>query len=112
MRVFYAKFRAALVRLRNSGDIGDEIEDMRGEREVMKAEVKTSLGTMLNTPLLRWALTISVLMMISQQITGINAVRLLLLMLLKHCSCLSEPGFISALRRLCTILRRLSARPA
>lgn len=64
----------ALMVLRRSGDVSDELDEMRAEKEQMAAETNPGIGKMLTTRALRWPLIISIVMMMSQQLSGINAV--------------------------------------
>ena len=52
----------------------DEMDEMRGEYESMKLVPKTTLWEMLTNHTLRAPLIIAVMMMLAQQLSGINAV--------------------------------------
>ena len=52
----------------------DEMDEMRAEYEAMKLVPKTTLNEMLTNPALRAPMIIAVMMMLAQQLSGINAV--------------------------------------
>lgn len=52
----------------------DEMDEMRAEYEAMKLVPKTTLNEMLSNPALRAPMIIAVMMMLAQQLSGINAV--------------------------------------
>lgn len=64
----------ALMLLRDSADVSEELDEMRAEREAMQKEKKVSLKEMFTNRLLRWPLFISFMVMLMQQLSGINAV--------------------------------------
>jgi len=64
----------ALTWLRGSLEVHDEMDEMRGEYESMKLVPKTTLWEMLTNHTLRAPLIIAVMMMLAQQLSGINAV--------------------------------------
>jgi len=64
----------ALTWLRGSLEVHDEMDEMRGEYEAMKLVPKTTLKEMLTNSSLRAPLIIAVMMMLAQQLSGINAV--------------------------------------
>eukprot|EP00095_Tigriopus_kingsejongensis_P005478 maker-scaffold491_size156641-snap-gene-0.27 protein:Tk05478 transcript:maker-scaffold491_size156641-snap-gene-0.27-mRNA-1 annotation:"glucose transporter isoform x" len=66
--------REALKKLRNSTDIDDDIEEMRTEELAQRAEAKINICELLRSPSLRLPLLIAVVMQLSQQLSGINAV--------------------------------------
>uniref|UniRef100_A0A8D0BRW3 Solute carrier family 2, facilitated glucose transporter member 5 n=1 Tax=Salvator merianae TaxID=96440 RepID=A0A8D0BRW3_SALMN len=66
--------RAALKRLRGWDDVEDEIEEMRQEDEAEKAEGRMSIITLLTYRGLRWQVISIVVMMMGQQLSGINAI--------------------------------------
>ena len=68
------QFFSALKKLRNSKDIEDDIEEMKAEELAQKAEAKIGLCELLRSPSLRLPLLIAVVMQLSQQLSGINAV--------------------------------------
>ncbi|GAB6021078.1 hypothetical protein CHUAL_003712 [Chamberlinius hualienensis] len=63
-----------LVRLRGTVEIHDEMEEMKSEGETMKSVPKVTLKEIVSNPMLRMPLIISVVVMLSQQLSGINAV--------------------------------------
>ena len=52
----------------------DEMDEMRAEYEAMKLVPKTTLKEMLTNPSLRAPMIIAAMMMLAQQLSGINAV--------------------------------------
>lgn len=64
----------ALTWLRGSLEVHDEMDEMRAEYEAMKLVPKTTLKEMLTNQSLRSPLIIAVMMMLAQQLSGINAV--------------------------------------
>lgn len=65
--------RNALVKLRQTSDVDNEINAMQREADKLKSTPSVTYGTMFNDTLLRWALFLAVMMMLSQQLSGINA---------------------------------------
>ena len=63
----------ALKWLRSDDDVREELDAMRAEHETMKLEPPVTLRAMLTTPSLRQPLIIAVMMMLAQQLSGINA---------------------------------------
>ncbi len=66
--------RVALKKLRNSMDIEDDIMEMRAEEQAQMAEAKITMFQLLTSPSLRLPLLIAIIMQLSQQLSGINAV--------------------------------------
>ncbi|XP_050423475.1 glucose transporter type 1 isoform X6 [Adelges cooleyi] len=66
--------RKALRRLRATNQIEEDIEEMRAEERAQQSEATISLMELLCSPTLRQPLIISVVMQLSQQLSGINAV--------------------------------------
>lgn len=64
----------ALAWFRQTGDVQDEMDELRAENELSKMSPPVSLGEMLRQRSLRKPLTISIVIMLSQQLSGINAV--------------------------------------
>lgn len=64
----------ALTWLRGTLEVHDEMDEMRAEFEAMKLVPKTTLKEMLTNPSLRAPMNIAVMMMLAQQLSGINAV--------------------------------------
>ena len=60
--------------LRGTLEVHDEMDEMRAESEAMKLVPKTTLREMFTNPSLRSPLIIAVMMMLAQQLSGINAV--------------------------------------
>ncbi|KAL8198358.1 UNVERIFIED_CONTAM: Solute carrier 2, facilitated glucose transporter member 5 [Gekko kuhli] len=68
------KAKAALKRLRGWDDVEDEMEEMRKEDQAEKAEGKMSVCALFTFRGLRWQLISIIVMMMGQQLSGINAV--------------------------------------
>merc|ERR1712223_1329143 len=66
--------REALKKLRNSADIEDDIMEMRAEEQAQMAEAKITLFELVTSPTLKLPLLIAIIMQLSQQLSGINAV--------------------------------------
>ncbi|XP_034937945.1 glucose transporter type 1 isoform X2 [Chelonus insularis] len=66
--------RRALRRLRASNQVEEDIEEMRAEERAQQAESTISMGELVCSPTLRAPLVIGVVMQLSQQLSGINAV--------------------------------------
>lgn len=64
----------ALAWFRETGEVQDEIEELKLEQELNKMWPPISLGEMLRQQNLRKPLTIAIVIMLSQQFSGINAV--------------------------------------
>ncbi|CAH1972618.1 unnamed protein product [Acanthoscelides obtectus] len=66
--------RKALRRLRASNAVEEDIEEMRAEERAQQAEASISMAELICSPTLRAPLVIGVVMQLSQQLSGINAV--------------------------------------
>ena len=66
--------REALNRLRKNQNVEDEIEEMKAEKLAQQAGTQTTMFTLLRLPTLRMPLIIAIVMQVSQQLSGINAV--------------------------------------
>nr|CAD7402359.1 unnamed protein product [Timema poppensis] len=64
----------ALRRLRASNQVEEDIEEMRAEERAQSAEATISMRELICSPTLRAPLIIGVVMQLSQQLSGINAV--------------------------------------
>lgn len=67
--------RKALKRLRASNQVEEDIEEMRAEERAQQAESTISMTELICSPTLRAPLVIGIVMQLSQQLSGINAVR-------------------------------------
>lgn len=78
----------ALMWLRNSSEVHDEMEEMRSEYETMKVVPRVTFKELFTNNVLRIPLIISIVVMIGQQFSGINAVSITpYLMTLLHKCC-------------------------
>ncbi|KAJ8915802.1 hypothetical protein NQ315_004614 [Exocentrus adspersus] len=66
--------RKALRRLRASNAVEEDIEEMRAEERAQQAEASISMWQLICSPTLRMPLIIGIVMQLSQQLSGINAV--------------------------------------
>ncbi|XP_074661294.1 solute carrier family 2, facilitated glucose transporter member 1-like [Tubulanus polymorphus] len=66
--------RQALVKLRGSLDVQEEVDEMKKEAEIQRSEPKVSVLSLFKSSALRTPLVISIVMHLSQQLSGINAV--------------------------------------
>ncbi|XP_054274482.1 glucose transporter type 1-like isoform X9 [Macrosteles quadrilineatus] len=66
--------RRALRRLRASNNVEEDIEEMRAEQRAQQSESTISMMELICSPTLRSPLIISIVMQLSQQLSGINAV--------------------------------------
>ncbi|XP_045521476.1 glucose transporter type 1-like isoform X1 [Pieris brassicae] len=66
--------RRVLSKIRGTDEIDDEIKDMNDEDHAMKQEQKFTIGDLLRIESLRTPLIIGIVMHLSQQLGGINAV--------------------------------------
>ncbi|XP_026826529.1 glucose transporter type 1 isoform X5 [Ooceraea biroi] len=66
--------RKSLRRLRASNQVEEDIEEMRAEERAQQAESTISMTELICSPTLRAPLIIGVVMQLSQQLSGINAV--------------------------------------
>ncbi|XP_019745850.1 solute carrier family 2, facilitated glucose transporter member 1-like [Hippocampus comes] len=66
--------RKALVRLRGSEDVGGDLQEMKEESNKMALEKKVTILELLRCPSYRQPLLIAVILQLSQQLSGINAV--------------------------------------
>uniref|UniRef100_A0A183IX74 MFS domain-containing protein n=1 Tax=Soboliphyme baturini TaxID=241478 RepID=A0A183IX74_9BILA len=66
--------KKALIKLRQKSDVSAELDEMKMELSKQKASPKLRFVDMFTDKVLRWALIIAAMMMLSQQFSGINAV--------------------------------------
>lgn len=66
--------RRALRRLRASNQVEEDIEEMRAEERAQQSEASISMIELICSPTLRAPLIIGIVMQLSQQLSGINAV--------------------------------------
>ncbi|KAG7335827.1 hypothetical protein KOW79_000520 [Hemibagrus wyckioides] len=68
------KARQVLVRLRGNNDIEDDVREMKEEASKMAMEKKVSILELFSNPIYRQPIIIAIVMNLSQQLSGINAV--------------------------------------
>ncbi|XP_056236237.1 solute carrier family 2, facilitated glucose transporter member 1 isoform X1 [Seriola aureovittata] len=66
--------RKALVRLRGSEDVSDDIQEMKEEGMKMAMEKKVTIPELFRSPKYRQPIIIAIVLQLSQQLSGINAV--------------------------------------
>ncbi len=71
----------ALRRLRASNQVEEDIEEMRAEERAQQSESSISIMELICSPTLRAPLIIGIVMQLSQQLSGINAVSIFFLFL-------------------------------
>uniref|UniRef100_A0A914UIY0 Major facilitator superfamily (MFS) profile domain-containing protein n=1 Tax=Plectus sambesii TaxID=2011161 RepID=A0A914UIY0_9BILA len=62
-----------LKKLRGRENVQEELDVMHEEAHAIKSVAKVSMSDMFTVPALRWPMTIAIVMMLSQQLSGINA---------------------------------------
>lgn len=65
---------AGLKRLTGRLDVGDMLAEMKEEKRKMEMERKVSILELFRSPVYRQPIIISILLQLSQQLSGINAV--------------------------------------
>lgn len=85
--------RKALRRLRASNQVEEDIEEMRAEERAQQAESRISMTELICSPTLRAPLVIGVVMQLSQQLSGINAVSIVVYKFHIPYYCLHERSF-------------------
>lgn len=65
---------SALVRLRGSEDVSKDLQEMKEESTKMATEKKVTIPELFRSPLYRQPLLIAIMLQLSQQLSGINAV--------------------------------------
>ncbi|KAG7323566.1 hypothetical protein KOW79_013268 [Hemibagrus wyckioides] len=68
------KAKTVLKKLRGTEDIGDDIQEMKEESRQMMREKKVTIMELFRSPLYRQPLLVAVMLQLSQQFSGINAV--------------------------------------
>lgn len=64
----------ALVRLRGTEDVGEDIQEMKEEGMKMAMEKKVTIPELFRSPNYRQPIIIAIILQLSQQLSGINAV--------------------------------------
>lgn len=70
----HARICAGLKRLTGRLDVGDMLAEMKEEKRKMEMERKVSILELFRSPVYRQPIVISILLQLSQQLSGINAV--------------------------------------
>lgn len=66
-----------MVRLRGHEDVSDDIEEMKAEGLKMSMEKKVTILELFRSPLYRQPIVIAIILQLSQQLSGINAVSII-----------------------------------
>ncbi|XP_008316719.1 solute carrier family 2, facilitated glucose transporter member 1-like [Cynoglossus semilaevis] len=69
-----SKARSILMKLRGSDDVGEDLQEMREESQQMRREKKVTIPELFRSPAYRQPLLVAVMLQLSQQLSGINAV--------------------------------------
>lgn len=72
--LFMRLLPAALVRLRGCEDVSEDIQEMREEGMRMAMEKKVTIPELFRSPNYRQPIIIAIILQLSQQLSGINAV--------------------------------------
>lgn len=75
----------ALVRLRGCEDVSEDIQEMKEEAAKMALEKKVTIRELFRSPNYRQPLIIAVILQLSQQLSGINAVSRSHILWMEHC---------------------------
>lgn len=70
----YLALPPALVRLRGCEDVSDDIQEMKEEGMKMAMEKKVTIPELFRSPAYRQPIIIAIILQLSQQLSGINAV--------------------------------------
>lgn len=70
----YLFLSVALVRLRGTEDVGEDIQEMKEEGMKMAMEKKVTIPELFRSPNYRQPIIIAIILQLSQQLSGINAV--------------------------------------
>lgn len=81
---FIYLYISVLVRLRGNNDIEDDVREMKEEASKMAMEKKVSILELFSNPIYRQPIIIAIVMNLSQQLSGINAVSVERFSYLKH----------------------------
>ena len=81
MHLWPRVFSLALVKLRGTTEVEEEMEEMKNEAAEQKAAGQMTIPQLFRERSIRWQLITILLMMVAQQLSGINAVLFLLLTL-------------------------------
>lgn len=88
----------ALVRLRGTEDVSKDLQEMKEESAKMAMEKKVTIPELFRSPAFRQPLLIAVILQLSQQLSGINAVSLRQMWAHLRCSLSLVSAFLSLLR--------------
>nr|XP_061826172.1 solute carrier family 2, facilitated glucose transporter member 1-like [Nerophis lumbriciformis] len=69
-----SKANSVLVKLRGSDDVSEDMMEMKEESQLMMTETKVTIAQLLRSPVYRQPIIVAVMLQLSQQLSGINAV--------------------------------------
>ncbi|XP_061758401.1 solute carrier family 2, facilitated glucose transporter member 1-like [Nerophis ophidion] len=69
-----SKANTVLVKLRGSDDVSEDMMEMKEESQQMMRETKVTIAELLRSPVYRQPIIVAVMLQLSQQLSGINAV--------------------------------------
>lgn len=82
----------ALVRLRGTEDVSKDLQEMKEESTKMAMEKKVTIPELFRSPAFRQPLLIAIILQLSQQLSGINAVSLRQMCAKSHICVGCSPG--------------------
>uniref|UniRef100_A0A3P8NCG1 Major facilitator superfamily (MFS) profile domain-containing protein n=1 Tax=Astatotilapia calliptera TaxID=8154 RepID=A0A3P8NCG1_ASTCA len=68
------KARGVLIKLRGTDDVSEEMEEMKEESQQMMKEKKVTIPELFRSPVYRQPIFVAIMLQLSQQLSGINAV--------------------------------------
>lgn len=74
LSIYPSFLSVALVRLRGTEDVGEDIQEMKEEGMKMAMEKKVTIPELFRSPNYRQPIIIAIILQLSQQLSGINAV--------------------------------------
>ncbi|XP_061591573.1 solute carrier family 2, facilitated glucose transporter member 1-like [Cololabis saira] len=69
-----SKACSVLIKLRGTDDVNEDIQEMREESHKMMREKKVTIAELFRSPLYRQPIMVAIMLQLSQQLSGINAV--------------------------------------
>lgn len=72
---FFGHCLPVLVKLRGTDEVSADMQEMREESQQMMREKKVTIPELFRSPMYRQAILVAIMLHLSQQLSGINAVR-------------------------------------
>uniref|UniRef100_A0A3Q0RQC3 Solute carrier family 2, facilitated glucose transporter member 5 n=1 Tax=Amphilophus citrinellus TaxID=61819 RepID=A0A3Q0RQC3_AMPCI len=69
-----SKARSVLIKLRGTDEVSEEMEEMKEESQQMMKEKKVTIPELFRAPMYRQPIFVAIMLQLSQQLSGINAV--------------------------------------